>query len=102
MIKVMSLMKRKEGMPFAEFRKWLLDEHVAFARNLPGLKKYTANALLKENPDAPYDGITELFFDSEQAMADAFATDAGKAAGGDAASHCSNRFRMVCEEKLQF
>ena len=29
MIKVMSLMKRKEGMEFAEFRKWLLDEHVA-------------------------------------------------------------------------
>ena len=71
-------------------------------RNLPGLRKYTANALLKENPDAPYDGVTELYFDSEQAMADAFATDAGKAAGGDAAVHCSNRFRMVCEEKLQF
>ena len=56
MIKVMSLMKRKEGMPFAEFKTWLLDEHVAFARNLPGLRKYTANALLTENPDAPYDG----------------------------------------------
>ena len=49
-----------------------------------------------------YDGITELFFDDESAMAAAFATDAGKAAGGDAAAHCSNRFRMVCEEKLQF
>lgn len=102
MIKVMSLMKRKEGMDFAAFRKWLLDEHVNFARNLPGLRKYTANALVKEDANAPYDGVTELFFDSEQAMADAFATEAGKAAGGDAASHCSNRFRMVCEEKLQF
>ena len=102
MIKVMSLMKRKEGMAFEEFKRWLLDEHVAFARNLPGLRKYTANALVAENPDAPYDGITELFFDSEAAMAEAFATDAGKAAGGDAAAHCSNRFRMVCEEKLQF
>lgn len=102
MIKVMSLMKRKEGLSFEEFKTWLLDEHVAFARELPGLRKYTANALLKEDPDAPYDGITELFFDSEQAMADAFATEAGKAAGGDAAGHCSNRFRMVCEEKLQF
>ena len=54
MIKVMSLMKRKDGMSFADFRKWMLDEHVAFARNLPGLKKYTANVLLNENPDAPY------------------------------------------------
>ena len=40
-------------MSFADFRNWLLDDHVAFARNLPGLKKYTANALLNENPDAP-------------------------------------------------
>jgi uncharacterized protein (TIGR02118 family) len=79
MIKVMSLMKRREGMEFGEFRKWLLDEHVAFARNLPGLRKYTANALISENPDAPYDGITELFFDDEAAMAAAFATDAGNA-----------------------
>jgi uncharacterized protein (TIGR02118 family) len=102
MIKVMSLMKRKEGMAFAGFKAWLLDEHVNFARNIPGLRKYTANALVAENPDAPYDGVTELFFDSEAAMAEAFGTDAGKAAGGDAAAHCSNRFRMVCEEKLQF
>ena len=83
MIKVMSLMKRKDGMDFGEFRKWLLDEHVAFARKLPGLRKYTANALITENRDAPYDGITELFFDSEQAMADAFATDAGVPAAPD-------------------
>jgi uncharacterized protein (TIGR02118 family) len=102
MIKVMALMKRKEGMSFEEFRKWLLDEHVIFARQLPGLRKYTANALVREHPDSPYDGITELYFDSEQTMADALATDAGKAAGADAAAHCSNRFRMVCEEKLQF
>ena len=102
MIKVMSLMKRKEGMAFADFRKWLLDEHVAFARNLPGLKKYTANALLNENPDAPYDGITRAVLRRRGGDGRAFATDAGKAAGGDAAAHCSNRFRMVCEEKLQF
>src|SRR4249919_1873943 len=102
MIKVMSPMKRKEDMPFGEFKKWLLDEHVAFARNLPGLRKYTSNALINENPDAPYDGVTELFFDDEAAMTAAFATDAGKAAGGDAAAHASSRFRMICEEKLQF
>ena len=39
--------------------------------------------------------FSEMFFDDEAAMAAAFATDAGKAAGGDAAAHCSNRFRMV-------
>ena len=102
MIKVMALMKRRTDMSFADFRQWILVDHVAFAKKLPGLKKYTSNALLAENPDAPFDGVSEMFFDDEAAMAAAFATDAGKAAGGDAASHCSNRFRMVVEEKLQF
>ena len=41
--------------------------------------------LLAENPDAPFDGVSEMFFEDEAAMAAAFATDAGKAAGGDAA-----------------
>ncbi|MET0596795.1 MAG: EthD family reductase [Mesorhizobium sp.] len=102
MIKVMALMKRREDMSFEDFRKWILDDHVAFARNLPGLKKYTSNVLLSENPDAPFDGVSEMYFEDEAAMAAAFATDAGKAAGGDAAGHCSHRFRMVCQEKPQF
>lgn len=102
MIKIMALMKRREDMSFADFRKWIMEDHVAFARNLPGMKKYTSNVLLSENPDAPFDGVSEMFFEDEAAMAAAFATEAGKVAGGDAASHCSNRFRMICEEKLQF
>ena len=102
MIKVMSLMKRKDGMSHEDFRNWILVDHVEFARKIPGMRKYISNVLKVENNDAPFDGVSEMYFDSEQAMADAFATDAGKAAGGDAAAHCSNRFRMVCEEKLQF
>ena len=53
MIKVMSLMKRKEGMAFAEFRKWLLDEHVAFARNLPGLKQIHRQRAHQRKPRRP-------------------------------------------------
>ena len=102
MIKVMALMKRKDGMSFEDFRKWILEDHVAFARNLPGLRKYTSNVLRAENADAPFDGVSEMYFDDEASMAAAFGTEAGKAAGGDASAHCSNRFRMVCDEKQQF
>ncbi len=102
MIKVMALMKRRTDMSFEDFRKWILEDHVALARNLPGLKKYTSNVLRSESLDAPFDGVSEMYFEDEAAMAAAFGTDAGKAAGGDAAAHCSNRFRMVCDEKLQF
>ncbi len=65
MIKVMALMKRKDGMGFEDFRKWILEDHVAFARNLPGLRKYTSNVLRAENADAPFDGVSEMYFDDE-------------------------------------
>ncbi len=102
MYKVMSLMKRKDGMSHEDFTRWIMEDHVAFARKLPGMKKYISNVLLKETPEAPFDGVSEMYFDDEAAMVAAFATDEGKAAGGDAAAHCSNRFRMMVKEKVQW
>jgi uncharacterized protein (TIGR02118 family) len=99
MLKVLSLMKRKEGMSYAAFRNWALNEHPPLAVKLPGLKGYRMNVPKDENPDSPYDAISEMWFDSAEARAAAMATDAGKAAGGDAASHCTSRFHFIAEEK---
>jgi uncharacterized protein (TIGR02118 family) len=100
MLKVLSLMKRKEGMSYAEFRNWALNEHPPFAEKLPGLRGYRMNVPVAENPESPYDAISEMWFDSADARAAAMASDAGKAAGGDAASHCASRFHFLAEEKV--
>ncbi len=50
MLKVLSLMKRKEGMSYAEFRNWALNEHPPFALKLSGLKGYRMNVPKEENP----------------------------------------------------
>lgn len=102
MIKLMFLMKRKKEMSLEEFKKWLVNEHADFARALPGVKKYIVNPLVEENSGAPYDAVTELYFESETAMTDAFTTEVGQAAGDDVNAHCSDTSRMVCEEKLLF
>lgn len=99
MIKLMFIMKRKDGTSLEAFKKWLLEEHVSFARKLPGLQKYTVNPLAKEDPDALYDAITALHFESEAAMGEAFASDAGEAAGKNVAEHCESTAQMVCEER---
>ena len=102
MIKVMSLMKRKPEMSFADFKHWLEHDHPKVAKGVPGMRKYTVNVLAKENADLAFDGVSEMWFDSEAAMMDAFGTEGGKAAGGDAAAHCATRVRMVCEESVQW
>ena len=100
MIKVMSLMKRKEGMSFADYKKWALEEHPKLARGVPGMKKYQVDVVVKDDPANTYDSVSEMWFDSAEARLAAMATDAGKAAGGDAASHCASRFHFLVDEKV--
>ncbi len=100
MLKVMSLMKRREDLSFEDFRNWALNQHPKLALKLPNLRGYRMNVLQKENPDSAYDVISEMWFDDDAARLAAFGTDAGKAAGGDAASHCSSRFHFLADEKV--
>ena len=101
MIKVMSLMRRADGMPKQEFVRWARDAHPAFARELPGLRRYLVS-VTAEDADTPYDSVSEMYFDDETAFGAAFASEAGKAAGGDAAAHTSERVRLVTTEHEPF
>jgi len=100
MLKVLSLMKRKEGMSFDEFRNWAKNEHPKLAEKIPGMRGYRMNVPLKESPDLPYDAISEMWWDSDEARLKGLGTDEGKAAGADASAHCANRFHFMAEEKV--
>ena len=94
MLKVISLMRRADGMSKADFAAWARDEHVAFARELPGLRRYVVN-VTAEDADTPYDCVNELYFDDDDARAAAFASEAGKAAAADAGAHTSERVHLL-------
>ena len=100
MLKVMSLLKRKEGMSFEEFRNWAKNDHPKLAVKIPGMRGYRMNVPLKESPDLPYDAISEMWWDSDEARLAGFASEEGQAAGGDAAAHCASRFHYMVEEKV--
>ena len=70
MLKVLSLMKRKEGMSFDEFRNWAKDEHPKLAQKIPGMKGYRMNVPLKESPDLPYDAISEMWWEFRRGAAE--------------------------------
>ena len=100
MLKVLSLMKRKEGMSFDEFRNWAKNEHPKLAEKIPGMRGYRMNVPLKESPDLPYDAISEMWWDSDEARLKGVGTAEGKAAGADATAHCAIRFHFMAEEKV--
>jgi uncharacterized protein (TIGR02118 family) len=100
MLKVISLLKRKEGTSLEEFRTWALEEHPILGKKLPGLRQYRMSVVLEDNPDLPADVVSEFWFDDNDARLAAFATPEGKAAGADAAAHCSSRVHLLTEETI--
>jgi uncharacterized protein (TIGR02118 family) len=100
MLKVISLMKRREGMSLEEFRNWALEEHPLLGKKLPGMRHYRMSVLLDDNPSLPADAVSEFWFDDNAARQAAFATPEGQAAAADAAAHCSSRTHLLTEEKV--
>lgn len=100
MLKVVSLMKRKETLTLEEFRKWALEEHPQLGKKLTGMCHYRMSVVVSDDPELPYHAVSEFWFDDDDARVAAFGTPEGKAAAEDAAAHCSSRVHLLTEENI--
>lgn len=98
MFKAMILLKRKEQFSQREFRNWWLGEHAKLASQLPGLKKLCFNPVEADN--SIYDGIAELWFETENSFNEAYQTELGKAVAADSMAHVDRRDRLFVEENI--
>ena len=98
MLKVISLIKRRDDLPLDEFRTWALEQHAPMGKDLPGLREYRMSVVEEDDPALPYHAVSELWFDDAEAVHAAFATDLGKAAGADVAAHAASRVRLMTRE----
>ena len=96
MIKAMILLKRRDDMSLQDFTDWMLKEHVPLAVKLDGLKRYQVN--IAKDRDGEYDGVSELWFDSEEAMLAAYGSEHGKSVAADSIAHVKSRQRVVVVE----
>jgi uncharacterized protein (TIGR02118 family) len=70
----------KPGMPLDDFRKYWIEVHGPMALRLPGLRRYVQSHLVDEAyqyATPRFDGVAQLWFDSVEAFATAFASPAG-------------------------
>ena len=95
MIRLVFLLRRKPGLSLAEFSdRWRLDHGPIVAANQThlGVVRYTQTHRLDDPMNAalarargemeePYDGVAELWWESEEALGSGSGTDAGRAAG---------------------
>jgi uncharacterized protein (TIGR02118 family) len=81
MIKMLSLLVRKEGMTHEQFMKHWVQVHGPLALKVPGLRRYVQSHIRdqRRRADIPalgveVDGIAETWYDDADAMARAAAT----------------------------
>jgi uncharacterized protein (TIGR02118 family) len=97
MFKAMIILKRNADILFDEFKSHWLNNHSLLVRQLPGIRKAVFNL---ENSDGSgeVDAVSELWFDSQQAFEDAYASDIGKQVAEDSLSRVSKRQRVLVTE----
>jgi uncharacterized protein (TIGR02118 family) len=81
MIKVLSLLVRKDGMSHAQFMKHWVETHGPLALKVPGIRRYVQCHIVDERhrSDVPdigvaLDGVAELWYDDLDAFSRAGAT----------------------------
>ena len=102
--KAVILLRRRADVTPAEFRQWWLHEHASLAAQLPGARRVVFNAADDTAPGADptspdwVDGVSELWFDSQEAFTVAYATELGKQVAADSMAHVSGRTRLFVTE----
>jgi uncharacterized protein (TIGR02118 family) len=74
MIKWVGFIKRRPDIGRAEFIAHWRGPHANIARRLPGLRGYRINVLPEDNASG-WDGFAELYFESDQHLRAALASD---------------------------
>lgn len=97
MFKAVIFLKRREDKTHDEFAHWWLKEHKPRAEQLPKLRRGVFNLIAEDMAEA-YDGISELWFDSQEDFEAAYASDIGKAVAADSMQNVSARERMFVTE----
>jgi uncharacterized protein (TIGR02118 family) len=99
MIKLVGLIRKRSGLTTEQFRAHWLEVHAPLARQFPGLRRYTVNFIDREaTPNAAYDGFSELWFDSAEALDAALASPIGAAIAEDIPKFMDELVRVIVEE----
>ena len=74
MVKRVSLLRRKDGMTHQQFIDHWRGPHLEIVRAMPGLRGYRLLEVVDPTAEPLWDGIGELWFDSQQSCEAAFAS----------------------------
>jgi uncharacterized protein (TIGR02118 family) len=98
-IKRIGLVRRKQSLTREQFLAHWLGTHAELCKKLPGMRRYAVN-LVDADPRGAlgYDGFSELWFDSVEALEAALASEEGRTLLADLPNFVERIDPVVVEE----
>ncbi len=78
-VKVLTIYKRREGLPLQDFRRTFLEEHGPRVLEVPGVRRYLQNHVrdgFYAVGESRFDGAEQVYFDDLSALKEGLASDA--------------------------
>ena len=77
--KRLGILRKKDGITHEQFVEHWRKTHAPLCGKLPGLRRYSVNLVDRQRfPNFDYDGFSELWFDSEDALVASLQSPEGK------------------------
>ncbi len=78
-VKRIGLVKRRKDLSYEEFKNHWLNVHAELCKKLPNMRRYSVNLVAPEQVEAfGYEGFSELWFDSVDALKASLGSPEGK------------------------
>lgn len=98
--KFMVLVNKQDEISFEEFESYFFETHLPYVLEIPGLRGYKVNLRHPDDEDAPYDGITEFWFDDRDAYEAALASPETEATLADAENFLEPPQILLVDERV--
>ena len=98
-VKRLGILRRKDGMTHEQFVDHWYTRHAPLCMKLPGLRRYSINLVERGKfPHLDYDGFSELWFDSEEALNAALQSPEGRTLLADLPNFAKDVAPIVAHE----
>ncbi|MFT3719223.1 EthD family reductase [Pseudorhodoferax sp.] len=99
--KRIGLVQRKKSLTREQFEAHWLGTHAELCKKLPGMRRYSVNLIEPGRfPHFPYDGFSELWFDSEEALNAALDSPEGRTLLADLPNFVEKIDPLVVQDHL--
>ncbi|MBB6469096.1 uncharacterized protein (TIGR02118 family) [Aminobacter lissarensis] len=100
MFKRMTLLGRLPEQTREQFQRHWVEVHGRLVMQLPEIRRYVQNDILKAWPETEYSGVVELWFDNHADLMNAFGSPAGRSLPADEANFIGGKIVCDVEETI--